>query len=194
MTSPVTEKAIKKNVWQMPESSKYLQEILVLDNGHLLDQVLKRSGILQRIVNKELGITSRKKCCWNSQKVDVQFSVQQLHCPSVRSKSKRHAKLSIHFTANQETIETIFRIIVFLQISSVRAVAKLFEECESLHDRSGQPDMVIGQSIVLSEIRTEVPKENDDPSYPISLVQRYEERIRKLSKEDKVNFQWMQDM
>ena len=25
MTSPVTEKAIKKNVWQMPESSKYLQ-------------------------------------------------------------------------------------------------------------------------------------------------------------------------
>ena len=55
MTSPVTEKAIKKNVWQMPESSKYLREDLVLDNGHLLDQVLKRSGILQRIVHKELG-------------------------------------------------------------------------------------------------------------------------------------------
>ena len=34
-------KAIKKNVWQMPESSKYLQKILVLDNGHLLVQVLK---------------------------------------------------------------------------------------------------------------------------------------------------------
>ena len=32
---------------QMPESSKYLQRDLVLDNGHLLDQVLKRSGILQ---------------------------------------------------------------------------------------------------------------------------------------------------
>ena len=39
-------KAIKKNVWQMPESSKYLQRDLVLDNGHFLDQVLKRSGIL----------------------------------------------------------------------------------------------------------------------------------------------------
>ena len=34
-TFPVTEKAIKKNVWQMPESSKYLPENLVLDNGHL---------------------------------------------------------------------------------------------------------------------------------------------------------------
>ena len=35
-TSPVTEKAIKKNVWQMPESSKYLQRNLVLDNRHSL--------------------------------------------------------------------------------------------------------------------------------------------------------------
>ena len=34
MTSLVTEKAIKKNVWQMPESSKYLQRNLVLDIGH----------------------------------------------------------------------------------------------------------------------------------------------------------------
>ena len=52
MTSPVTEKATKMNAWQMPESSKYLREDLVLDNGHLLVQVLKRSGILQRIVQQ----------------------------------------------------------------------------------------------------------------------------------------------
>ena len=42
MTSPVTEKATKKNVWQMPESSKYLREDLVLDSVHLLVQVLKK--------------------------------------------------------------------------------------------------------------------------------------------------------
>ena len=36
------------------------------------------------------------------------------------------------------------------------------EECESLHDRSGKPDIVMGQSIVLSEIKTEVPVENND--------------------------------
>ena len=68
MTSPVTEKTTKMNGWQMPESSKYLREILVLDTGHLLDQVLKRNGILQRIVHKELGTTLRSKCCWNMQK------------------------------------------------------------------------------------------------------------------------------
>ena len=36
------------------------------------------------------------------------------------------------------------------------------EEYESFHDRSGQPDVVMGQSIVLSEIKAEVPLENDD--------------------------------
>ena len=34
------------------------------------------------------------------------------------------------------------------------------EESESLHDRSVELDMVMGQSIVLSEIKTEVPLEN----------------------------------
>ena len=87
--SLVTEKAIKKNIWQRPESSKYLQRKLVLDNGHLLVQVLKRSGILvKRIVHKELGIISRTNCCWNSQKADILLSVQRLHCPGVFSKAK----------------------------------------------------------------------------------------------------------
>ena len=61
------------------------------------------------------------------------------------------------------------------------------EEYESLHDRSGQPDKVMGQSIVLSEIKTEVPLENDDPAYQNLLLQRYEERIKKLSQTDRVS-------
>ena len=66
-----------------------LQRNLVLDNGHLLVQVLKRSGILvKRTVHKELGIISRTKCCWNSQKADILFSVQRLHCPGVYSRAK----------------------------------------------------------------------------------------------------------
>ena len=58
------------------------------------------------------------------------------------------------------------------------------EEYESLHDRSGQLDKVIGQSIVLSEIKTEVPLENDDPAYQSFLLHPYEERIEKLSQQD----------
>ena len=102
-TSLVTGNATKNHDSQMRESSKYLQRNLVLDNGYLLVLVPERSvffGILgKRMVHKEFGIISRKRCCWNSLKVDVQFSVQQLHCPS-KLKRKRHGKLSIHFAAD----------------------------------------------------------------------------------------------
>ena len=73
-------------------------------------------------------------------------------------RSKAHGKLSIHFAADLETIETIFRIIVSAnQLSLYGAVANMCEEYEFFHDRSGRLDMVMGQSIVHSEIKTEVP-------------------------------------
>ena len=103
-------------------------------------------------------------------------------------KSKGHGKLSIHFAADQETIETSFRIIVSAtQLSLYGAVANMCEEYESLHDRSGQPDMVMRQSIVLCEIKTEVPLENDDPAYQNLPLQRFEERIKSLSQTDRVS-------
>ena len=110
-------------------------------------------------------------------------------------KSKGHGKLSIHYCADQATIETNFRIIVFAnQLSLYGAVANMCEEYESLHDRSGQPDVVMAQSIVLSEIKAEVLLENDDPAYQNFLLQRYEERIKSLSQTDRVStFEWMQD-
>ena len=61
------------------------------------------------------------------------------------------------------------------------------EEFESLHDRSGQPDVLMGQSTVHSEIKAEVPLENDIPSHQNLLLQRYEERIEMLSQETKVS-------
>ena len=86
-------------------------------------------------------------------------------------KSKGHGKLSIHFVADQETIETIFRIIVSAnQLSLYGAVANICEEYESLHDRSGQPDVLMGQSIVLSEIKAEVPLENERPRISESSI------------------------
>ena len=82
-------------------------------------------------------------------------------------KSKGHRKLLIHFGATQETIETIFRIIVSAnQLSLDGAVAEMCEDYEPLHDRSGQP-VVGGQSsssLVLSVIKTEVPFENENPA------------------------------
>ena len=90
-------------------------------------------------------------------------------------RSTGHGKLSIHFAASQETIETIFRIIVSAnQLSLYGSIAEICEEYESLHERTGRL-VVMGQSTVLSEIKTEVPLDNDDPAYQNFLLQRYEE-------------------
>ena len=103
-------------------------------------------------------------------------------------KSKGRGKLSIHFTANYSTIETIFRIIISAnQLSLYGAVANICEEFEAHQDRSGEPDVLMGQSIVLSEIKTEVPLQNEDPSHHKILWQQYEERIKSLSQESKVS-------
>ena len=100
-------------------------------------------------------------------------------------KSKGHGKLSIHFAAVQETIERI--IVSANQLSLYGAVAEMCEEYETLHDRSGRPDVVMGQSIVLSAIKTEVSLENDDQAYQNFLLQQHEERIEKLSQQDRLS-------
>ena len=150
----------------------------------------KKSGILwTRTAHKEFGTISRKRCWWNSPKADVQdvqFSVQQLHCPRVSSEAKDTE--NCRFTLLKIKKQLRLRMIVSAnQLSLYGAVANMCEECESLHDRSGQPDMVMGQSIVLSEIKTEVPWENDDPAYQNFLLQRHEERIKSLSQTDRVS-------
>ena len=166
-----------------------MQRNLALDNGHFLVQVLKRSGILwKRRVYKEFGIISRTRCCWNSQKAGVLFSAQQLHCPGEVSKAKDMENCRFTIVPIRKTVETIFRTIAFAnQLSLYGAVANMFEEFESLQDRSGQPDVLMGQSIVLSEIKAEVPLENDVPSHQNLLLQLYEERIKLLSQENKVS-------
>ena len=103
-------------------------------------------------------------------------------------RSKGHGKLSIHFAANQEKIETLFRIIVSAnQLSLYGAVANMCEEYETFHERTGRPDKVMGQSIVLSAIKTEVPLDSDDPANQNFLLQQYEERIEKPTQQDKLS-------
>ena len=137
-----------------------------------------------------------------AEKMLVEFA--ESGCPIFRAttslsrgqlRSRGHGKLSIHFAAAQETIETTFRTIISAnQLSLYRAIAEMCEEHESLHDRSGRPDMVMGQSIMFSAMKTEVSLESDDPAYQNFLFQQYEERIEKLSQQEKLSkFVWMQD-
>ena len=53
----------------------------------------------------------------------------------------------------------------------------------------------MGQSIVLSEIRTEVLLQNDDPAYQNFLLQQDEERISSFSQIDRARkLAWMEDV
>ena len=61
------------------------------------------------------------------------------------------------------------------------------EEFETHQDRSGEPDVLTGQSIVLSEIKAEDPLQNENPSYHYVLWQQNQERIKFLSQESKVS-------
>ena len=170
---------MKNNVWQMPELSKYLRRSLVLDNGHLLVQVLKRSGILWKRIDNI------------AEKMLVEFA--ESTCPIFRvttplsrevSKRKGGVKLSIHSCADPGTIETIFRIIVSAnQLSLYGAVENVCEDYEfhhdgpgrgSCHDRTRRP-VVEGQSKALfvpSVMKTHIPL-TDDPAQPEKdLLQR----------------------
>ena len=176
----------------------YMQRSLVLDTGHLLVQVPKRSGILwKRIAHKEFGTISRKRCWWNSLKGGCPiFPCYDLNWPGGKLKSKGHGKLTILFVADQETIETIFRIIVSAnQLSLYGAVANMCEECEFFHDRSGQLDKVMVQSIVLSEVKTEILLENDDPAFQkLSIAAIWRANWKAFTNKIKwVDFAWMQN-
>ena len=71
---------------------------------------------------------------------------------------------SCHFAADELTIETIFRIIISVnQLSIYGAVAAFCEQFENHQDGSGEPEILMGQSIVLGEIKAEVPLQNENP-------------------------------
>ena len=162
--------------------SVYMQGNLVQDNGHSLDAVPKRTGILwKRTVHKESVTISRKRCCWNSQRADILFSEQQLHYPGVFSRAKDTENCRFKLLPLRTQLRLSFRIIVSAnQLSLYGPVAEMCEECESLHDRSGRPDAVMGHSIVTNEIKIEVPLVKNDPAYQNFLLQLYEERIERL--------------
>ena len=98
--------------------------------------------------------------------------------------------MSIHFAAVQEKIETILCIIISVnQLSLYGAVAEICEEYETLHDRTVQP-VVRGQSsssFVPNVIKTNVLSNSDDHDHKDLLLQRYGERIEKLSQQDKLS-------
>ena len=89
------------------------EKIWKKDHDRSLVLVLRKSGIpSKRIVHKESRTMLLKRCWWNSQKAGCPIFRATSPLPRGQLKNKGHGKLSIHYAADLETVETIFRIIV----------------------------------------------------------------------------------
>ena len=93
--------------------------------------------------------------------------------------------MSIHLSAEPETINTIYRIILSAnQLSIYSAVAAFCEEFVGQPDNTGEPVVLEGQSIVLGEVKAEVPAQEEPEDSNIAL-QKYFHQVQRLSPEDK---------
>ena len=102
-------------------------------------------------------------------------------------KSKGKGKVSIHFSAEPDTIDTIYRIILSAnQLSIYGAVAAICDEFVGQPDNTGEPVILEGQSIVLGEVKAEAPA-REEPEDSNILLQKYFQQVQRLSPENRLS-------
>ena len=101
-------------------------------------------------------------------------------------KSKGKGKVSMHFSAEPDTIDTIYRIILSVnQLSIYGAVAAICDEYEGQPDNTGEPVILESQSIVLGEVKAEAPA-REEPEDSNILLQKYFQQVQRLSPENRL--------
>ena len=175
------------------------------------DECLASAGVVKVLARKFdvgqwsfIGPGSEKKCysaenspqrAWDHIADEMLLEFAESGHPTFRAttplsrgilKSKVHGKLSIHFAADELTTETIYRIILSVnQLSVHGAVAAVCKIFEGHQDGSVEREILMDQSIVLSQIKAETPLQNENYSIHQILWQQYVERIESLSPENR---------
>ena len=90
-------------------------------------------------------------------------------------KSKGKGKVSIHFSADQSA-QYIYG-----------AVAAICDEYEGHQDSTGQPVILVGESIVLGEIKAEVLAHDEEPKDAQIVLQQYFQQVESLSPENRLS-------
>ena len=102
-------------------------------------------------------------------------------------KSKGKGKVSIHFSAEPDTIDTIYRIALSAnQLSIYGAVAAICDEFVGQPDNTEEPVILEGQSIVLGEVKAEAPA-REEPEDSNILLQKYFQQVQRLSPENRLS-------
>ena len=175
----------------MLDSYLCMQEDLEKDHCHSLVLVLRKSGTLSvKTVHKESGTKLQKGCWMNWLRADVQFSVLRLHCPEVNSKAKDMVNCRYTLQPTRKRLRQFFALFFCKPVQSLRSSRReICEEYESLHERMGRP-VVMGQQIPHSCSVWSRQKflwiVMTRPTN-IFLLQQHEERIEKLSQQDKLS-------
>ena len=163
-----------------------MQEDLELVNGLSLDQVLRKSGILPK--NSPQGEWDHIAEVLLLRFAESGHPIFRATAPLSRGKlkSKGKGKVSIHFSAEPDTIDTIYRIILSVnQLSIYGAVAAICDEYEGQPDNTGEPEVLEGQSIVLGEVKAEAPA-REEPEDSNILLQKYFQQVKQLSPENRL--------
>ena len=112
--------------------------------------------------------------------------MQRLHCPGVSSKAKgEESFLYISLQIKTQLIQ--FIALFFLSISVYGGVAPICEEFEDHQDRTGEFVILVAQSIVLGEVKVEVPAHEEDPRNDQIILQQYIQQFDSLSSENRVS-------
>ena len=104
-------------------------------------------------------------------------------------KSKGGGRISIHFCADGETIETVFRTIISVnQLSIYGAVSDVCEEYVPVKQERERP-VLAGQSDALFEpakLLIMAPRPSIEIPAQENLLQKYKERVERLPQQDRV--------
>ena len=96
--------------------------------------------------------------------------------------------MSIQFSVDQDTVDTVYHSFSANQFSVSGAVAVTGEEYEGHQDSTAQPVILVGQSIILGEIKAEVPVNDEEPrDDQIIWQQCYIQQVESFSPENKLS-------
>ena len=173
----------------MLNSSLSMQRNSEQDNGHSSDLDRRKSGtLLVKTVHKDNGTTSLSWWCLNSQKADTQSFEPRVHCPEVSSRAKAVENCPSTIVPTRTQLQLFFAQLL-LYISSV--FTEQSQKCVKNMNPITRGNPLWEDSRVLRSCQMwstpNVVLNNVDPTHKELLLQRYGERIEKLSQKDNLS-------
>ena len=185
---------MKRNVLLIPHLCLYSKEDFQQDVGHSSDLGQKQSGT--PLTKKDQGEN------WDRVPELMMIKFRESGHPVFRATSPFSrgmltstggGKLSIHFCADGDTIETVFRTIISVnQLSIYGAVSELSEEYGTCRTRTGRP-AVAEQSdpfFAPADLLIMTPTPSIEIPTQENVLQKHKERVEKLPQPESDNTSW----